>query len=196
MRLKNHWFRPGAKTPEAIASAAAFMTWRIAQDALKTMRAAGYDLPPGGRYFAFVAEFLLFLALGADRLAHARGDEPWRVAFTTAFVRRVGEILAENESYLLGADTVGDVRRRFVDLFNQCAAECAGFDWTDAGPDYAFLRFFGHRVAAVMDDRDGTWAVAQVIEVQGPDAAALLHRAIGGLLDPSPRPARSHAAGD
>ena len=53
-----------------------------------------------------------------------------------------------------------------------CAAECADFDWTDDGPDYGFLRYLGHRIAAVMSDQDRTWAISQVIEVEAPDAAA------------------------
>ncbi len=199
MRIKSHWFHPERpKTPQEIAGAAAFIAWRIAQDAMKTMRAARYELPPGARYFAFVAEFLAFVTLGADRIAHRRGDDAWRVAFTTAMANRVGEILAENESALLGAATVGDVKRRFVDLVNECAAECAAFGWDDAGPDYAFLRFVGHRVADVMDERDRTWAISQVIEVEAPDAAARIERALAGLLDDAPRKRErsAHATGE
>ncbi len=188
MRIKSHWFRSDRpRTPEEIAGAAAFIAWRVAQNALKTMRAAHYELPPGRRYFAFVAEFLVFLTLGADRTAHRRGDDAWRVAFTTAMANRVGAILAENESDLLGAETIGDVKERFIDLVNECAAECAGFEWDDTGPDYGFLRFLGHRVADVMDERDRTWAISQVIEVEAPDAAALLQRGLAGLLDDTPR---------
>jgi hypothetical protein len=187
MRIKSRWFREGkAKSPQEIAGAAAFIVWRIAQNSLKTMRAARYDLPAGSRYFAFMAEFLAFLTLGADRLAHRRGDEAWRVAFTTAIANRVGEILAENESGLLAAEAAGDVKRRFIEQVNACAVECAGFDWTDGGPDYGFLRYLGQRVAAVMTAQDRTWAISQVIEVEAPDAASDLHRAMAGLLDESP----------
>lgn len=194
MRVKSHWFKPETpKTPQEIASAAAFIIWRVAQNALKTMRAADYELPPGPRYFAFVTEFLTFLTLGADRLAHARGDEAWRVAFTTATANRVGEILAENESDLLGATSASDVKRRFIDQVNACAAECAGFDWTAEGPSYDFLRWVGHRVADVMDDRDRSWAVSQVIEVEAPEAAEMLHKAMAGLLDATPRSQRRSA---
>lgn len=198
MRIKSHWFRSERpKTPEEIAGAAAFIAWRIAQNALRTMRAARYELPAGALYFAFVAEFLLFLGVGADRIAHRRGDPAWRAAFTPAFVRRVGEILAENESDLLGADTAGDVQRRFVDRFNACAEECAALDWTDEGPDYGLLRYLAHRVAAAMDERDRGWAVSQIIEVEGPEAAATFARGMRGLLDASPRRSRNvHAAGE
>ena len=188
MRIKSHWFateRP--KSPEEIAGAAAFIAWRIGQDALKTLRAAGYDLPAGPRYFAFVTEILVFLALGADRIAHRRGDPAWRVAFTTAFTNRLGEILAENESDLVGRDSAGDIKRSFVERVNAGAVECADLAWDDDGPDYGFLRWLGHQVGAVMDERDRTWAVSQVIEVEGPNAAAHLARGMQGLLDPTPR---------
>jgi hypothetical protein len=199
MRIKSRWFRAGqARSPEEIAGAAAFIAWRIAQNALKTMRAAGYDLPPGPHYFAFVAEFLAFLTLGADRVACRRGDEAWRVAFTTAMANRVGATLAENESDLLGAASAADVKRGFIALVNERAAECAGFDWTDDGPDYSFLRFLGHRIADVLPERDRTWAISQVIEVEAPDAAASLQRGLAGLLDETPRQRErsAHATGE
>ena len=188
MRIKSHWFKEGKpKSAEEIADAAAFIVWRIAQNSMKTMRAAHFDLPPGPRYFAFMAEFLTFLALGADRFAHRRGDEAWRVAFTTTLANRVGEILAENESSLLGAESAEVVKRRFIAIVNACAKESEPFEWTAEGPDYAFLCFLGHRVAAVMTDQDRTWAISQVIEVEAPEAAANLHRGMAGLLDQSPR---------
>jgi len=192
MRIKSQWFKPGAaKTPQEIAGAAAFITWRIAQDALKTMRAARFELAAGPGYFAFLRELLVFLALGADRIAHRRGDEAWRVAFTTAMANRVGEILAGNEADLLAAATAGDVKRGFIDLFNVRAAEYAAFDWSAEGPAYDFLRYLGHCVAGVMEAQDRTWAISQIIDVQGPDAAANLCRGMAGLLDTSPKPARS-----
>lgn len=188
MRIKSHWFRSERpKSPEEIAGAAAFIAWRIGQDALKTLRAAGYDLPPGPRYFAFVTEILVFLALGADRIAYRHGDPDWRVAFTTAITNRVGEILAENESDLVGRESAGDIKRRFVERVNACAVECADLAWDDDGPGYGFLRYLGHQVGAVMDERDRTWAISQVIEVEGPNAAAHLARGMKGLLDPAPR---------
>ena len=64
MRIKSHWFRSDRpKSPEEIAGAAAFIAWRVAQNALKTMRSAKYELAPGPQYFAFLSEFLTFLTL-------------------------------------------------------------------------------------------------------------------------------------
>ena len=47
-----------------------------------------------------------------------------------------------------------------------------------------------------MAPEDRTWAISQVIEVQAPEAAETLVRAMAGLLDMTPRTRRrsAHAA--
>lgn len=195
MRVKSHWFSTAApKSAAEIAGAAAFIAFRIAQNALKGMRNARFELPPGPAYFAFLAEFLAFLVACADRIAHARGDEAWRVEFTTALAHRAGAILADNEADLLGAAAPEAIRRGFVALVNRSADDYAQCGWSDDGPDYAFLRCFGHRVAEVMEPHERTWAVPQVIDSEAPEAAETLLRAMAGLLDPTPRAARRAAA--
>ena len=187
MRVKSHWFKAeGAKTADEVAGAAAFIAWRVAQNALQTMRAARFELAPGPRYFGFIEEFLAFLVIGGDRIAHARGDEAWRVAFTTAMAHRAGEILADNEAELLATASRDEIRRRFVATVNARAADCADYGWTDAGPDYGLLRYLGHRIAEVMDAGERSDAIAQVIECEAPEAADTLRRAMSGLLGVTP----------
>ena len=187
MRIKSHWFKAdGPKSVDEVAGAAAFIAWRVAQNAVKTMRAARFDVAPGVQYFRFVEEFLAFLVLGGDRIAHARGDEAWRIAFTTAMARRVGENLADNEADLLGTATRDEIRRRFIDTVNARAADCAVYGWTDAGPDYGLLRYLGHRIAEVMDAGEQSHAIAQVIECEAPEAADTLRRGMLGLLGETP----------
>ncbi len=137
MRIKSHWFKAEApKTPQEIACAAAFIIWRVAQNALKTMRAA--KLRPAARsagYFAFLAEFLAFLTLGADRLAHARGDERLaRRLHHGARQPRRRDPRRERGRTCSPPRTPADIKRRFVEQVNAGAAECAGFDWTTTGP--------------------------------------------------------------
>ena len=187
MRIKSQWFKSDRpKTAAEVAGAAAFIGWRVAQNALKTMRAAKYDLPAGPRYFAFLAEILAFLVVVADRIAHGARDAAWRVEFTTAMANRVGEIVADNEADHLGAAAPGEVKRGFVATVNERAADYAHFDWTDEGPDYGMLRYLGHRVAEVMDQDERSWAVSQVIDCEAPEAAETLHRGMAGLLDATP----------
>ena len=195
MRVKSQWFK--SETPKSateIAGAAAFIVFRIAQNSLKNMRKARFELPPGATYFAFLAEFLAFLTLIADRIAHGRGDEPWRIEFTTALANRVGAFLADNEADLLGADAPEEIKRRFIALVNLRSADYADCRWDDDGPDYGFLRCLGHRVAEVMERHDQTWAVSQVIDSEAPEAVELLQRAMAGLLDTSPRRPRGGSA--
>jgi hypothetical protein len=195
MRVKSRWFRAGeAKGATEIAGAAAFIVFRIAQNALKGMRNARFELPPGERYFAFLAEFLVFLILAADRIAYARGDPSWRTEFTTALANRVGAILAENESELLAAEEAAAIKRRFVALVNLRSPDYAECGFGDAGPDYSFLRCLGHRVAEVMESQDQTWAVPQVVDREAPEAAETLMRAMAGLTDTTPRARRAASA--
>jgi len=195
MRVKSQWFKSEMpKSATEIAGAAAFIVFRIAQNSLKNMRKARFELPAGAVYFAFLAEFLAFLTLIADRIAHGRGDETWRIEFTTALANRVGAFLADNESSLLGVDTPDEVKRRFVALVNARSADYSDCSWSDAGPDYAFLRCLGHRVAEVMERHEQTWAVTQVIDSEAPEATETLQRAMAGLLDDAPRPPRRGSA--
>lgn len=196
MRVKSRWFKTETpKSASEIAGAAAFIVWRVAQNALKNMRNARFELPPGAPYFAFLAEFLVFLTLVADRIAHRLRDGAWRVEFTTALANRVGEILADNESGLLGMNAPGECKRRFIALVNERSADYSECGWSDDGPDYAFIRCLGHRVADVMEGHERTWAVSQVIDSEAPDTVATLQRAMEGLLDATPaRPPRDQAA--
>lgn len=195
MRVKSQWFKAEkSKTATEIAGAAAFIVFRIARNSLASMRSARFELPPGPVYFAFLAELLAFLTHCADRIAHRRGDDAWRTEFTTVLANRVGAHLADNEAELLGAQAADEVKGRFVALVNRRADDYSDCAWTDDGPDYAFVRCLGHRVAEVMEQHEQTWAVSQVIDTEGPEAAATLQRAMAGLLDETPGRARRHAA--
>ncbi len=171
-----------------IAGAAGFIVFRIAQNALKHMRGAGYELPAGAPYFAFLAEFLAFLTLCADRIAHARGDEAWRVLFTTTMANSVGGYLADNQADLLGGDSPEGYKKRFIALVNERSADYAGFRWTDDGPDYGFVRCFGHCVAETMAGaRPDVGDLAGHRHARHRKPVDLMRGAMAGLLDPAPR---------
>ena len=194
LRIKSQWFREDAqKSATEIGGASAFIVWRVAQNALKNMRNAGYELPPGAPYFAFLAEFLAFLVAAADRIAYQRREAAWRVEFTTATANRVGETLAGNEADLLGVDA-GESKRRFIALVNERAADYADYGWSDAGPEYGFIRGFGHFLSDTLPEaHDRSWAISQVIEVEAPEAVEMLQKAMAGLLGEAPRRARRAA---
>jgi hypothetical protein len=194
MRIKSQWFQnETAKTPQQTASAMAFITWRVAQNTLKHMRSASFDIDVGPQYFAFTHEVLVFLTQVLDRMAHERMDDAERAEFMTALVQRIAEVLQENEDGLLGVPLAGEPSHyeRFIDLFNQLADHYADFSFGPDGPDFAFMRYLGHRIEAIMPHKDQRWVIDQIMATEVPDAIETLKRGMHGVLSTEPRPARA-----
>ncbi len=193
MRIKSEWFRNGAaKTPQQTASAMAFIAWRVAQNMLKQMRSASFDIEVGLQYFAFMREVLVFLAQVLDRMAYDRMGAEGRTEFITALVRRMAEVLQENEDSLLGVPTAGQLSHydEFIALFNELADHYADFGYGTDGPDFAFVRYLGHRIEALMPAKDQRWVVDQIMAIEVPEAVQTLQRAMAGVLSTEPRTAR------
>ena len=177
-----------------VASVMAFIVWRVAQNALQRMRNEQYDIEPGPQYFAFLGELLIFLIQIADRIAYQRLDAGQRNEFTTELAIRVAAILDENESDLLGSPPAGSHQKRFIALLNELAADYAEFKYTDAGPDFAFLRYLGNRVMATMAQKDRPWVIDQIMSTEAPEAIATVQKGMHDLFDVTRvRPAADHA---
>jgi hypothetical protein len=202
LRIKNQWFRDGtAKTPQQTASAMAFITWRVAQNTLKQMRSAGFDISVGAPYFAFTREVLVFLIQVIDRLASQRMDQQQRSEFMTALVLRVADVLQDNEQGLMGPPSAGQAAYddQFIGLFNELADHYADFSYGATGPDFAFVRYLGHRIEKLMPQKDQHWVVDQVMASEVPDALEMIERGMQGVLSTEARPkrpARALASGD
>ena len=206
LRIKSHWFKSGApKSAEQQASAMAFIVWRVAQNMLKRMRGAQFDIDAGVPYFAFMREVLVFLIAVVDRTAHARMDADTRSAFTTAMVLHCADTLAGNESELLGERADG-VRYQdtFIDLVNEVTQHYAEFG-ADASadpaagftPDFGFMRYLGSRLAPTLPAKDQRWVLDQVMATEAPEAVDVVRGAMLDLLSAEPRKARrARLAGD
>jgi hypothetical protein len=198
MRIKSQWFQSATpKTPQQTASAMAFITWRVAQNTLKQMRTASFDIEIGQQYFAFTREVLVFLTQVLDRMAHESMDAPSRAEFMTALVQRVAEILQENEDGLMGVPPAGQATHydQFIDLFNELADHYADFGYDAHGPDFAFVRYLGHRIESLMPQKDQRWVVDQIMASEVPDAIETLQRGMRGVLSTEPRPPRAVRGG-
>jgi hypothetical protein len=183
MRVKSNWFRGAqAKTPQQNASAVAFIAWRVADNALKNMRRADFDIAVGPQYFEFLSEFLIFLVVSADRIAYRRMSAEDRVTFTSAVANRAGEMLADNWSELLGGEMAAH-KAAFIDRLNQRAGEYAEYEYGEDSPGFSFLRHFGYALQGVMDERDKAWVIDQVMAIDAPEAVATLEKAVRGLFD-------------
>jgi hypothetical protein len=198
IRVKSQWFRPAAgKTPEQQASAMGFIAWRVAQQMLKRMRSAGFDIDAGPAYFGFMREVLVFLLTVVDRIAHERMDAEQRRRFLTALVLRVADFLQDNEGDLLGTPEGASWADRFVDQFNELQQHYAEFDAdTDAPaadgfvPGFAFYRYLGFRLEPGLPAKDRRWVIDQVMAVEAPDAVALVSGAMRELYADAPRERR------
>lgn len=197
LRIKSQWFREGAtRTPRQTASAMAFIVWRVAQNMLTQMRSARFEIEVGPQYFAFTREVLVFLAQVLDRMAFERMGVEARAEFITALVQRVGQVLQDNEDTLLGAGPAGEPGHydQFIDLYNELAGHYAEFGFDAQGPDFAFVRYLGHRVEAIMAQKDQRWVVDQIMATEVPEAVQILQRAMKGVLSTEPRAPRSTRA--
>lgn len=183
IRVKSNWFKGDRqKTPQEIAGALAFTIWRISDNTLKNVRKADFDIAIGDQYFAFLSEFVIFLVQVADRIVYARLGEQERFDFTSALVNRVAEHMAENQSEWLGG-AVREYKDRFVDHLNQRAGEYADFNYTGVETSFSFILYLGQCMRDVMDEKDKTWVVDQIMAIEVPEAVAMLEKAMTGLFD-------------
>ena len=193
MRIKSNWFKEGRNhTPEELAGVVAFAIWRIAGNALKNTRKANFEIAIGPQYFAFLAEFLVFLIQVADRIAYRRLPPEDRIAFTGILANRVAENYAENRSRLLDAQP-DEIKQRFIDQVNQRADGYAEFDYGEDGPSFSFTRYLGYCMEQVMDERDSYWIIDQMMSIEAPEAVEMVDKTLRNLLDNKPRPPRRHA---
>lgn len=151
----------------------------------------------GPQYFAFLAEFLIFLVQLADRIVYRYLDEEGRAAFTTELAHRVGDNLADNQSNLLGGD-LRAYKAAFIAQLNLRADEYAHYDYRKGAENFSFVRSLGLFLQDVVDERDRQWVTDQIMAAQAPEAVATLEKAMSGFLELEPhRPAnRSSTSGE
>jgi hypothetical protein len=204
MRIKSRWFKAGEpKSAAEQASAMAFIVFRVAQNMLKRMRGAHFDIDAGAPYFAFLREVLVFLVAVTDRIAHARLEPGARVEFTSALVRHLARTLQENEHDLLGPVAPGAASHgdTFIDLVNEVVQHYAEFgadpmtpdDGAGFHPDFGFVRYLGHRLEPTLPEKDRHWVIEQVMAAEAPEAIGIVQRSMRDLYDAAPRRARRAA---
>lgn len=175
----------------------AFISWRVAQNTLKQMRSAHFDIDVGPQYFAFTREILVFFTQVLDRMAYESMGPQGRAEFITALVQRIAEILQDNEDTFLGARPADQTSHydEFIELFNELADHYADFGFDAQGPDFAFVRYLGHRIEDLMPAKDKRWVVEQLMAAEMPDAVQILRSAMQNVLSTEPRaPRRGRAA--
>jgi hypothetical protein len=200
VRIRSRFHTEGRRSAATLASVVALLAWKLAVDAIKRMRDANYDIDIGKPYFDFVCEFLVFMALAADRVAYMKLDGERRAEFTGALAKRLAEIVEQNNEMLLGRAEPGACQRYFVDLFNRRSGEYAEFDYGAEGPDFGFKRLFAACLREGLPEKDRLWAVDQVMDIEVPEALKALDKTLAGLFaggdGPAVRRERNSVGGD
>ena len=184
IRIKSKFHAAGQRPTATLASVVAVLSWKLAIQSIKSMRKADYDIDVGPPYFDYLCEFMIFLALAADRVAFRELDETQRAEFTSALAKRMAEIFEENHDRLLGGAAAGETRRRFLETFNRRGAEYADFDYGEQGPDFGFKRCFAACLRDVLPEKDKLWVVDQAMDIEVPEALKSLEKTLAGLFSP------------
>jgi hypothetical protein len=102
-----------------------------------------------------------------------------RQIFITALAKHLADRVQENRTDIQGR---GEYRQPLIELLNRRATDYAEFSFTDGEPGYAFRRYFGENVRAVMGERDNQWITDQVMEIEVPEAMKPLRKAVRDLF--------------
>lgn len=181
-RAKSRWFARGReRDPQSIGSVVALTIWRLALESIKRLRNAQFEIEADARYFDYLAEYLIFLAQIADRLAQPRFSLAERRDYTTFIVRRLAANLAENRARLLG-EAPAAVQQAFIDRWNERADQYSDYAFDADGPEPAFVRHCAHALFAVMEPADRFWLVDQLMTIEAPAAVATLRPVFDNLL--------------
>ncbi len=184
LRLRNSFHSGRPRSMVEHASVIAMLAWKLGQESITRMREADYDIEVGRGWFDFVCEYLVFLALAADRIVHDDLEAEQRAEFTVALVKRLAQMVEEAREALLPDLLPGEAGRNFLELYNRRSDEYADFGFDATGPDFGFRRCFAACIKETLPEKDRLWAVDQVMEIESPEAIKMLQKTLLGILHP------------
>ncbi|MEN6586022.1 MAG: hypothetical protein ABFE02_08285 [Sulfuricella sp.] len=183
IRVKSQWHTrgDGAKSPQQVATVIASLIWRVAEEKVSHMQQEKFQINSKEQGFAMIAEYLAFLIQYTDRFVYGRVDEDYRASLIGAIAKRLAEILEDNQNAFLGA-APGGYQAGFINMLNERLADYATFDYENGEPNYPQRRFLGSKILELMPARDHSWTIDQVVEIEIPNALALLRKGLSGLF--------------
>lgn len=180
MRIKTKWnLKERERSLSETASAVAFILWRIGQQGILNLENEGFQTDTFAQRVDIMEEFLAFLVHIVDRMTADDLSMEERQIFITALARHLADRVQENRADIQGS---GEYRQALIELLNQRAADYAEFSFIDGEPGYAFSRYFGEHVRAVMGERDNKWITDQVMDIEVPEAMKPLRKAVRDLF--------------
>ncbi len=182
MRMKSKWGKNSkTRTVADNASAAAFISWRIAQDCLLDLENEQYQTDSLSQRMDVVVEFVIFLAHLADRITYERMSSDERQEFVSTMVKHLART---HQSSMEEIDGVKDYKEGFINLVNERMSDYSDMPYDDE-PSFAMKRYLGTKVQAVMGEHHNKWIETQVLEINAPNAIKQLNKALDDLYRPA-----------
>jgi hypothetical protein len=180
VRVKSKWnLKDKERSLKETGGAMAFILWRIAQQGVLNLENEGFQTDTNAQRLDIIAEFLAFLVHLVDRMTIDKLGQDERVEFITSMARHLADNMQQNRT---DAEGKGEYRQTLVDLLNDRAADYAEFSFTEKEPGFAFRRYFGENVRAVMGAKDNKWIADQVMDIEVPEALKPLRKALRDLF--------------
>jgi hypothetical protein len=182
VRVKSKWnLRDRERSLSETGGALAFILWRIAQQGTLNLENEGFQTDTNAQRLDIITEFLAFLLHLVDRMTAEQLTLEQRHEFISSLARHLADTMQENRTDAQGK---GEYRQPLIDRLNERANDYAEFTFSDNEPGYAFRRYFGENVRAVMGERDNKWITDQVMDIEAPEALKPLRKALRDLLPP------------
>jgi hypothetical protein len=183
IRVRSQWHNraDGAKSPQQVATVIASLIWRVAEEKVTHMQQEKFQISSKEQGFAMIAEYLAFLLQYTDRFIYGRVDEEYRATLIGAVAKRLAEILEDNQVTYIGP-SADSYQSRFISLLNDRLGDYATFDYENGEPGYPCRRFLGSKMLDLMPERDKSWTIDQVVEIELPNAMTLLRKGLTGLF--------------
>lgn len=183
MRVRSRWNQKNKEHGvEEVASAVAFIIWRIGQNIVLNLENEGYQTDTLKERLDIIFETVAFFVHICDRLAYEEEmDEEERGKYITEMVMHSVRQIKNNLREIEGIDGE-EATRIYIDLFNQRMADYAEFPFENSEPGFNFKRYYGEKVAACMGPRDNKWIQQQVMDIEVPDALKTLKKSLTNLF--------------
>lgn len=188
LRIRTAWKNQRrAVSVEEHATAAAAAAWRIALNAARNLHAQEFDYAGDAQRLAVMREYLYFLIHLADRRAQASFDADRRAQFTARLANECRRHHDENERDIMAAAVAaaGEAALpagHFTAQLNRRLRAYAGTKFVAGQPGYAALRALALRVRETLgDSQTNKWALEQVLDIDGPEAARVFGNALQAL---------------
>ncbi|MGD8958145.1 MAG: hypothetical protein PVJ03_12485 [Chromatiaceae bacterium] len=184
LRIKSRWHDDDAqRSLEEIASALAFISWRIAKDRAINLHGQDYVYESDEQRFAVITEYIIFQLQLIDRLAVLKlelTDED-RQRLVVSVAKHLAGHLRDNSIDVFGP---GDYVRPFIEKMNARGAEYAELNYSADGPSYPFMRHLGYEIQQIMgESQENRWVIDQVMDRDGIEIDREIRRSLSNLFE-------------